>query len=136
MKFDYSQHKIYSAIGYLVVQTAYIEKCIEEAHEVICSVTASKKPISEKLKDIELVVKGQTNESQFHVDETKKYFKKRDQYIHGQIYGRVGCEHVSLIHQRSGTNNDSLMVEQIDELIDQAADLLKKWQAIRLAKLT
>ena len=134
MRFDYTKHSIYSAIGYLTIQTAYIEDCIEVAYKRICNKSDSKKSISAKLDEIEMVILNQPNHSEFYIQETKDFFLRRNQYIHGQIYGKTGYGSISLVHHRSNTNNQNLTLEQIDECIDEAIALLKKWQKIRLVK--
>lgn len=134
MRFDYSQHKIYSAVGYLTIQTSYLEACIEEAHDRLCADKSSRDPITKKLENIDKVIGDQPNSAVFFIAETKSFFKDRNKIFHGQIYGRGRGGGIVISHRRSGIFNEPITEAQIQKLIDNVETLLKRWLSIRRVK--
>lgn len=127
---------IYSSIGYFVVISAYIEDCVENTYIRILGKPISTQSIPQLLDEINKIIASQTNSSDFHIARTKTFFQKRNQVIHGQIFGQINSSNIFLSHKRKKIVRQAISLNEYDVLINEAHYLLRKWQIIQRVKPT
>ena len=133
-KFDYTKHKIYSSIGYFVVLSAYIEDCIENTYTRILGKSVSAQSITQLLDEIDIIISNQTNSADFQIARTKSFFQKRNQVIHGQVFGQINSLNMFLTHKRKNITRKNISLIDYESLINEAHYLLKKWQFLQRVK--
>ena len=86
--------------------------------------------------DIKNKIIAQPNYQAFFIDQTIEFFEKRNEIIHGQIYGIRGSPKVKIIHRRKGVINKITDESNFEQLIEEGIRLLKKWEINKRIKPT
>jgi hypothetical protein len=136
MQINYKKHEIFASIGYLTVIASYIEHCIEDTHAILHNNASAKKPISILLDDTKHQLIAQPNYHLFSIDRTITFFEKRNEIIHGQIYGIRGSSKIKINHRRKGIVNKITDESNIERLIEEGVHLLKRWEINKRIKPT